>query len=173
MSILRGFLTGLSALLLLVVLAACGGSSASPTITPVAATASPEPASTLPGSVGDGPLVTLEVRGGECPQGACGGTTVVERDGRVHSTAPEVAELGVVPSEVLQALIVEIDQADFEALAGTPFTGECPVNFDGQEVIYTFGTASGEVRLASCEVEIDPENPVFVAVDAAISAAAQ
>jgi hypothetical protein len=126
----------------------------------------------MAGSGGEGPLVVLEVRGGECPQGACGGTTVVEREGRVHTTAPEAAELGVVPSDALQALIVEIDQTDFEALAATPFTGECPVNVDGQEFIYTFGTASGEVRLASCEVEIDPEAPLFVAVDAAISAAA-
>ncbi len=160
-------------LLAVAALVVCGCAGAAASASPSAAVAaSPAPSSTLPGSSGDGPLVVLEVRGGECPQGACGGTTVVEREGRVHATAPEAAELGVVPSELLQALIVEIDQADFEALRGTPFTGECPVNVDGQEFIYTFRTAAGEQRLASCEVEIDPENPLFVAVNAAIDAAA-
>ena len=156
----------LALVLLAVALAACAGAAASAPPSPAA------PSSTTAGSGGEGPLVVLEVRGGECPQGACGGTTVIEREGRVHTTAPEAAELGVVPSEVLQGLIVEIDQADFDALSARPFSGECPVNVDGQELIYTFGTANGQVRLASCEVEIDPENPLFVAVNAAISTAA-
>ncbi len=144
------------------VVEACGAAAPSP-----AGSATPD-ASAPPA----GPLVTLEVRGGECPEGACGGTTAVERDGRVHVTAPAPSEIGVVPRDALAALIVEIEQADFEALAARPFTGECPVNFDGQEFIYTFATVAGEHRLASCEVEIDPEDPLFVAVNAAISAAA-
>lgn len=160
------------AIILLALAAACGGPvtseprSGSPTASRI------EAPSTTPAATTAAPLVVVEARGGECPQGACGGTTVVERDGRVHTTTPARQELGVVPPEVLQALIVEVDQADFEAVAGRPFTGECPVNFDGQERIYTFGTGGGQVRLASCEVEIDPDDPLFVAVDAAIAAAA-
>ena len=54
-------------------------------------------------------------------------------------------------------------------LVSQPTEGECPVNFDGQEQIYTFGTASGPVQLASCEVEIDPAHPLFVAVENAFA----
>jgi hypothetical protein len=43
------------------------------------------------------------------------------------------------------------------------------MNFDGQEQIYTFATAGGPVRLASCEVEIDPSDPLFAAVESALS----
>jgi hypothetical protein len=115
-----------------------------------------------------GPLVTVEARGGDCPAGACGQTTVVERDGRVHLIAPAPAELGTVDLTLLEALRVEIDQADFAAIAGRPFTGECPTAFDGQETIFTFETSTGSHRLASCEVEVDLDAALFRAALAAI-----
>jgi hypothetical protein len=118
-----------------------------------------------------GPLVTVEVRGGECPEGACGGTTAVERDGRVHLVAPRPEELGRAPAEAVGALDAAIRSADFEAIKSKPFTGECPVNFDGQEFIYEFSTPSGVQRIATCEVEIDPGHPLFTAVQAALDSA--
>jgi hypothetical protein len=33
-------------------------------------------------------LVTVTTRGGECVNGPCGSTVVIERDGRVHQVAP-------------------------------------------------------------------------------------
>ncbi|HSL34911.1 MAG TPA: hypothetical protein VK871_14760 [Candidatus Limnocylindrales bacterium] len=115
-----------------------------------------------------GPLVTVETRGGECPAGACGQTTVIERDGRVHLIAPAAAELGTVDPTLLEALRVEIEQADFAAIAGRPFTGECPTAYDGQETIFTFETSTGSHRLASCEVAIDLDATLFRAALAAI-----
>jgi hypothetical protein len=119
-----------------------------------------------------GPIVTVETRGGECFDGPCGGTIAVERDGRVHASAPRPAELGVLPPASRAALEQAVAAADFERLRARPFTGECPVHVDGQEVIYTFTTRSGTVRLASCEVEIDPSDPLFVAVAQALSSSA-
>lgn len=115
-----------------------------------------------------GPLVTVQVRGGECPEGACGGTTAIERDGRVHVVAPVAEELGRAPGEAVAALDAAIRTADFGAIRAKPFTGECPVNFDGQELIYEFRTPSGVQRIASCETEVDPEHPLFLAVHAVI-----
>ena len=115
-----------------------------------------------------GPLVTVQTRGGECPQGACGGTTVLERDGRVHVAAPVAQELGRARQDAVAALDELIRSTDFAAITSKRFTGECPVNFDGQEFIYEFSTPSGVQRIASCEVEIDPAHPLFAAVDAVI-----
>jgi hypothetical protein len=148
--------TRLRALLLLVFaafLAAC-----SP-----AAVASLLPPATLP-------LVTISTRGGECPEGPCGSTLVIERDGRLHQTAPESVLLGQVPPEVLAALDGTIKSTDFGAIRARPFTGECPVNFDGQETIYEFGAPTGLERVASCETEVDPNDPLFRAVDLALAA---
>ena len=125
----------------------------------------PAVGSLVPGS---GPLVSVTVRGGECPDGPCGSTTVIERDGRVHQTAPVVAEMGALSGDLLSALDAAVRTTDFAAIRARPFTGECPVNFDGQETIYEFGAPSGTQRIATCETDVDPNHPLFMAVTAAI-----
>ena len=107
-----------------------------------------------------GPLVTVMTRGGECPDGACGSATVIARDGQVHQIEPVPADLGEVPPAILTALDAAIKTADFDAIRAVAFTGECPVNFDGQEVVYEFAAPSGVERIASCETEVDPDHPL-------------
>jgi hypothetical protein len=118
--------------------------------------------------VAAGPLVTVTVRGGECVNGPCGGTTVIERDGRIHQTVPTAADLGQVPPELLTALDAAIKTTDFDVIRARPFTGECPVNFDGQEQIFEFGAPNGTQRIATCETEIDPNHPLFLSVTKAM-----
>jgi hypothetical protein len=148
----------LVALVAAVALGGCGGSSSATFATSAPAAARP--------------LVVVETRGGECPRAACGSTVIIESGGRVHSTAPTPAELGSVPESILDGLATEIARTDFEELKSHPFTGTCPVAYDGQETVYTFSTSSGHERIASCEVQIDPSDPLFVAVGAALTAAA-
>jgi hypothetical protein len=126
--------------------------------------------SSAPSSAPSGPLVTIETRGGECPEGACGSTVVIDADGRIHETAPAPLELGTLSDMTVEALATEIAKADFAELKSRPFTGTCPVAFDGQETIYTFVTSSGPERIASCEVEVDPSEPLFIAVSAGLRA---
>ena len=111
-----------------------------------------------------GPLVTVQMRGGMCPEGMCDTSVILERDGRVHSAAKPPNDLGVVDAEPLNALNAAIAAADWNSLRAKPFTGECPVAFDGQELIFEFSTLTGTQRFASCEVEIDYGHPLFIAV---------
>ncbi len=115
------------------------------------------------------PLVTVTVRGGECPEGPCGTTTVIERDGRVHQTAPVPAEIGALAGDLFAALETAVNTTDFDVIRARPFTGECPVNFDGQETIYEFGVPGGRQRIATCETEIEPNHPLFLALAAAVA----
>ena len=138
-------------LLMCVILAAC-----SPAVV----------ASLLP--VASGPLVTVTTRGGECVNGPCGSTIVIEHDGRVHQTAPTSAELGALPANALTAVDAAVRTTDFESLRARQFTGECPTAFDGQEVIYEFGAPGGVERIASCETEIDADQPPFSIVTTAL-----
>ena len=125
-------------------------------------------------AVPSGPLVTVTTRGGECFNGPCGSTIAIERDGRVHQVAPQAADLGVLPAEALGALDGAVKTTNFDAIRERKFTGECPTAYDGQETIYEFGAPTGTERIASCETEIDPNQPVFAAVTAALrSVAAQ
>ena len=117
---------------------------------------------------GTGPLLIVETRGGECFDGPCGSTIVIERDGSVHSAEKPPNDLGTVPPERLAALESAIKLTDFALLKSRPFTGECPTAFDGQEFIFEFGAPGGVERIATCEVGVDYASPLFVAVAAAI-----
>ena len=115
-----------------------------------------------------GPLVTVELRGGECAAAPCGMTVFLERDGRVHQAAKPPNDLGTVPPDQLAAIDTAIKVTDFAALRSHPFTRDCPTAVDGQEIVYTFATPSGTERIASCEVDIDEGLPLFVAVATAL-----
>jgi hypothetical protein len=88
-----------------------------------------------------------------------------------HETGPTATELGTVPAEVLSALDAAVKATDFGVIRSRPFTGACPVAFDGQEVIYEFRAPTGVERVVSCETEIDPDDPLFAAATAALVAA--
>jgi hypothetical protein len=116
-------------------------------------------------------VVSIESRGGECPSGACTRLVNIEGDGTLHEVIPTDVVLGTVPDPLLEALRLEVEQANFAQLQSRPFTGECPTNVDGQETIYTFHVSTGDEELASCKVAIDPNHPLFQALAAALGAA--
>jgi hypothetical protein len=124
----------------------------------------------VPSPADSGPLVTIEAHGGRCVDGECRRVVAIESDGRVHQTEPEEAELHQVTAETIDVYRAALGITDFDAIRSRPFIGECPTAFDGQEVIYTFATPTGTERIASCEVEIDRQAPLFVAVDAILGA---
>jgi hypothetical protein len=123
----------------------------------------------IPSPIATGPLLTVETRGGLCPEGMCGSVVVIERDGRVHWAAKPPNDLGTMPPAALAALDVAIRATDFAALKSHKFTGQCPTAFDGQEVIFEFGAPGGVQRISTCEVEVDYGSPLFVAVSAALA----
>jgi hypothetical protein len=115
-----------------------------------------------------GPLVTVDMRGGMCPAGACDNSVILERDGRVHAAAKPPNDLGQVDARAMATLTAAIQATDWASLKAHPFTGECPIAFDGQELIFEFTVGTGTQRIASCEVDIDWGNPLFVAVGVAL-----
>jgi hypothetical protein len=115
-----------------------------------------------------GALVTVSTRGGLCANGPCGETLTLDRDGTVHAAAKPPNELGHVSAQAMATLTAALSATDFTAIRARPFTGECPVNFDGQELIFEFSVIGGTQRIASCEVDIDWGHPLFVALGAAL-----
>ncbi len=112
-------------------------------------------------------LVRVETSGGECPQGACANRWEIRRDGVVISAGAAVPD---IDPQVLTRIIASIDSADWTAILARPFTGECPKNFDGQEHIFTFPTAAGDVVVASCTTQIDPGQEPFESILSALFA---
>lgn len=117
---------------------------------------------------GTGPLLTVTMRGGNCPAATCEQSVILERDGRVHAAAKPPNDLGKVSAQAMAALTAAINQTDFAALKAHPFTGQCPTAFDGQELVFDFNVGAATQRIASCEVDIDWGSPLFVAIGAAL-----
>jgi hypothetical protein len=119
----------------------------------------------LPGA---GPLVTVQMRGGMCPKAMCDNSVILERDGQVHSAAKPPNDLGRVTGDAVAALTAAIQATDWADMKSHPFTGECPIAFDGQELILEFNVGTTTQRIASCELDIDWGHPLFVAVGVAL-----
>ena len=117
-----------------------------------------------------GPLVTVEATGGMCRTGTCRSVFAIEADGRVHQTEPEAAEIGQATAESIDVLQTAVAATDFEAIRSRPFLGTCPTAFDGQELVYTVATPHGAERVASCDIEVDPQAPLFAAIQAILGA---
>lgn len=95
---------------------------------------------------------------------------MVDRDGRVHYAAKPPNELGMLAPELLTELSEVITATDFAELVTHRFNGQCPTDYDGQEIVFEFATADGVQRIASCEVEVDYESVLFSTVREAVGA---
>ena len=130
--------------------------------------ASLTPTPTIPPAVSQEPfpLLSVETVGGECAEGACHRLINLEADGTLREVIPRTRVVGTVPKELLDALQIEMDQANFAWIESKAFTGECPTAVDGQELIYTFHLVTGDEEIRSCKVAIDEAHPLFRAVSA-------
>lgn len=147
-------------------LAACSGEIAPRSASPTRSL-SPTPA-VAPEAL---PLLSIEIVGGECAEGACHRLINLDGDGRLHEVIPKDRTVGTVPKELVDAVQIEMDQADFNLIESRPFTGECPTAVDGQELIYTFHLVTGDEQIRSCKVAIDVHHPLFRAVAAVMTLA--
>ena len=117
---------------------------------------------------GTGPLLTVRLEGGMCMDGPCDSSVVLERDGRVHDGETPANDLGRVTADSYAALNAAIQATDFDSMRAKPYTGECPIAFDGQKQIFEFSVGGTTQRLDSCESELDWSSPLFIAMVGAL-----
>jgi hypothetical protein len=135
-------------LLALLTLAACG----------VAQTSTPKIGA-------QGTLLTIRAEGGMCPNGGCWSEQQIKADGSFTVTDyTGTTKNGTLDAAQVAELTQQIAATDFEQVKSQPFTGTCPLAFDGQELIYTFQTLSGPETIASCKVGIDENSALFANV---------
>lgn len=154
-------------LITLLSLAACGvaeppaaQTSATPIATTSAGANSQSAATPKIGSTDT--LLTIRTRGGLCRYGPCWSEKYIRADGSYHATDGTGAQKdGTLDDAKVAELMQLIAAANFDEIRSQPFTGTCPTASDGQELIYTFQTPSGEETIASCEIAIDANSPLF------------
>jgi|GEM_PF-6262037 len=118
------------------------------------------------------PIVTVHYTGGMCVNGGCdrlvtlydNGSLVIV-DGAGEESVQTVSE---VNQPIVDDLIAEIEATDFEQIRSRPFTGTCPIAYDGQELTFSFYRVEGIERFSTCEVEFDESVPLYQAVIAVV-----
>jgi hypothetical protein len=153
-------------LLTLLTLAACGV-AAPPTAqtgsTPVASpSANPSSHAAAPIVGAHDPLLTIRTEGGMCMNGACWSEKQINADGSFTAAdGTGMQTHGTLDVAKVAELAQQIAATDFAQIKAQPFTGTCPLAYDGQEQMYTFHTMSGPQTIASCAVAIDENSPLF------------
>ncbi len=107
-------------------------------------------------------LVSINVRGGLCPNGECSSTTEINRDGTVLTGGKTKA---ILDKAQITKLVNLVDTQDYKTLKAQKFTETCPTAYDGSEIIYTFNSRSGTEVISSCEVVIDQDSPLFYEIN--------
>lgn len=169
---LARYILGLIALLSLAACGAAARPTAQGSIAPApSAVASPEAQPSNTPKIGaTDTLLTIRTEGGLCGPGGCWSEKQIRADGTYQvSEASGAQKDGTLSADQIAALTQLIAAADFEQIRAQPFTGTCPIAYDGQKQIYTFQTLSGEQTIDSCEVAIDESSELFQAI-AALSA---
>jgi len=148
-------------------LAACGVADQPTTqnnVTPIA-TGSPNPdnqAGETPKIGANDAILKIRTEGGFCTPGGCWTEQQIQADGVYRIVdGTGVRKEGTLDDDQVAELTQLIAAANFDEISSQPFTGTCPIAYDGQELIYTFQTLSGEETIASCKVAIDENSPLF------------
>lgn len=112
-----------------------------------------EPAATTIPPTPIGPtLVQVVHTGGMCPDGPCGSTTTIRRDG---TYLVDDEKKGLLTKVELDLLVQQVAQTNFAAIKSRKFTGTCPSAYDGSAATYTFYLSSGSEVLDACQVQVD------------------
>lgn len=105
-----------------------------------------------------GLLLRIDYTGGLCQVGACRKTETISADGSYVIDGQAQPKLSAVKVRDLRA---KMASADWTSIKAKPFTGNCPRDFDGSAVIFTFTLSDGTVVLDSCQIAINYEIEPF------------
>lgn len=105
-----------------------------------------------------GLLVRIDYTGGLCQIGACRKTETISADGNYLIDGQAQPKLSTAKVRDLRA---KMAAADWASIKAKPFTGNCPRDFDGRAVIFTFTLSDETVVLDSCQVAINYEIEPF------------
>jgi len=107
-------------------------------------------------------LVKADTRGGLCATGStCESSIIVMTDGTWTHVDDGAERTGWLSGDRVATLA---DAVERTALAAAPpFTGTCPIAYDGQEQVLTWRREGRTLTVASCERAFDPTDPLVLA----------
>lgn len=144
-------------------LTGCAAGGAASTSTP------PDTASYYSDAPVSSPVVTVlasrTATGGLCVSGStCESSFTVSSDGTWELASGDEVRSGALTPQSLNAVLAATTAT--RIADAPPFTGTCPIAYDGQELVYTWIDASGSTQTVSaCQKEVADDDPLVVALD--------
>jgi hypothetical protein len=106
-------------------------------------------------------VVSVRREGGHCRVGGCFSEVAIFADGTYRYSDPNQQKTGKINRFEIRRFQQRIATADFEKIKSQPFTGTCPLAYDGPETVYTFRKGDRAEVIRSCQTQIDSKNPLF------------
>jgi len=107
-------------------------------------------------------LIKIEATGGLCPYGECNSELIIFNNGFYNSSTNNKQEkVGNLDEIDLLDLKQLIKNSNFKDIKSKPFTGTCPIAYDGQEDIYTFFFDKGTESISDCNYELNYDEGLF------------
>lgn len=86
-------------------------------------------------------------------------------DGYTERKISTKSSKGNLNNDEIIKLKTAIAETDFKKIQETKFTGICPTEKDGYELVFIFHMNNGEIRLPSCTYDLNKSYPVFEILD--------
>ncbi len=106
-------------------------------------------------------IVSIRREGGFCRPGGCFSEVAIFADGTYRYSDRTQQKTGRINRLEIRRFQKRIAAANFEKIKSQPFTGTCPLAYDGPETVYTFRKGSQTEVIRSCQTQIDGKNPLF------------
>jgi peptidoglycan hydrolase-like amidase len=113
-------------------------------------------------------IASRVAQGGLCASGLCRSTLQVSTTGGWSLTASgKPARTGTLSADQLANLRAAIAASMLDKAPA--FTGACPTSQDGQEITYSWSSATGEHTVSSCRSALPAGDPLLVQLNAIAS----
>jgi hypothetical protein len=106
-------------------------------------------------------LASIRREGGNCRPGGCFSEVAILSDGTYRYGDRTQQTMGKLNRLEIQRFQKRIAVANFDKIKSQPFTGTCPLAYDGPETVYTFRRGDRVEVIRSCQTQIDGKNPLF------------
>ncbi len=98
-------------------------------------------------------MVYIRTYGGFCPDGPCGGETIIDKSGRIFGrrfSNHQGSVIGSLGEKSMAELTQQIENTDLEKIANSHHVGTCSSAEDGPDEEWIFNTSNGYKTIDSC-----------------------
>lgn len=106
-------------------------------------------------------LLKVRKTGGMCRLNSCDRELTILRDGTYRYADATKTGTGRLSRKTFTRLKQRLSRLNLEQVRSKPFTGTCPIAYDGPETLYRFLIGNTVEEVSDCKVAIDPRDPLF------------